>query len=262
MKRLNKRSVFTVVLALMLTLSIGFYTGLRPTTAWFHQEDSVTKTYDVGTFDVDFDATVHANMNLTFDVTTKLSEALETTATDAATRNKEFEYAVKYLYVTIANNVEASRTDADYLDALVKLNVGEAETEDSSDSGSGSGSADSGASALRFYYFPLTGSDTQYSSVTTDNDGTTASLDLAAKLQTYCSANNIADDDDFIDPTVNPQMAFDDLEDDADAGLIRVAHNESVTVCVAIWVDHGDSGVTNTTFPITVSMSARQALAE
>ncbi len=258
MKRLNKRSVFTVVLALMLTLSIGFYTGLRPTTAWFHQEDSVTKTYDVGTFDVDFDATVHANMNLTFEVTTKLSEALETAATDAATRNKEFEYAVKYLYVTIANNVEASRTDADYLDALVKLNVGEAET----DGGSGSGSADSGASALRYYYFPLTGSATQYASVLADNDGTTASLDLAAKLRTYCSANSIADDDDFIDSAVNPQMAFDDLEDDSDAGLIRVPHNESVTVCVAIWVDHGESGVTNTTFPITVSMSARQALAE
>lgn len=254
MKRLNKRSVFTVVLALMLTLSIGFYTGLRPTTAWFHQEDSVTKTYDVGTFDVDFDATVHANMNLTFEVTTKLSEALETAATDAATRNKEFEYAVKYLYVTLENNVEASRTNADYLDALVKLNVGEAET------GSGSGSSE--ASSLRYYYFPLTGSDTQYASVTTDNDGTMASLDLAAKLRTYCSANSIAADDDFIDPAVNPQMNFDDLEDDADAGLIRVPHNSSVTVCVAIWVDHGESGVTDTTFPITISMSARQALAE
>ncbi len=260
MKKINKRSVLTVVLALMLVLSAGFYTGLNPTTAWFHQEDSEDQTYNVGTFEVDFSSTVHANMNLTFDVTTKLSEALETAATDAADRNTEFEYAVKYIYVTIENNVESDRTDADYLDALVKLKVGEAEE----------GEGDSG-SALRYYYFALDPDEQdgnqdangQFDEVSIGSDGTAAAGgSIASALQTYCTTNSISDDDDFIDPSVNPQMNFDDLDDDADPGLIRVPHNGSVTVCIALWVHHGESGVTNTTFPVTVSMNARQALAD
>lgn len=246
MKRINKRSVLTVVLALMLVLSLGFYTGLRPTTAWFNASDSVTKNYDIGTFEVDFDAYVHQSMNLTFDATTKLAEALA----DDEDRNAEFEYAVKYIYVTLENNVESTRTDADYLDALVKLTVGDSE-----------GEADE---SLRYFYFALNSTsdnngDGYYDEVSSDSNGTTAGGSLAAALQDFCSSLQGSTDEE-IDEAFVDAMSNDDLDDDSNDALIRVPHNDSVTVCIALWVDHGDSGVTTTSFPITVSMSARQAV--
>ena len=237
MKRINKRSVLTAVLALMLVLSFGFYTGLSPTTAWFSDSGSTSGEFDIGTFDVSSEAYVHEDMTLHFDVTTKLSEALETQASDAATRNKEFEYAVQYIYLTLENGVEPSRTSADYLDALVNLEIDSDATDD----------------GLRYFCFALDSTDVSndgyYNKVTSDNNGTfTTNGALSSKIRSYCTANSISTDSGLLDAMADNEL--------------RVAHGDSVSLCVALWVDHGDSGVVDTTFPITVSVTSTQAMAE
>ncbi len=220
MKRINKRSIFTVVLTLMLALSAGFYTCLNPTTAWFHAEDSDTAAYQVGTFDVDFDAYVHEDMTLTFDASTKLSEAQ---AQDDTLRNREFEYAVKFLYVTVRNNVVKDGEDVDYLDASVKLKF------DSEAVGKG----------LRYYYFAcsepqdIDDDKTYYSSVSTDDNGTTAGNDLSSKIKAFCTSAGISSDADYIDSSKNTLMDF-----DVDDAAVTVPHNKQVTICIALWVDH------------------------
>ena len=235
MKRINKRSVLTAVLALMLVLSFGFYTGLSPTTAWFSASGNASGNYSIGTFDVSSDAYVHENMALHFDVTTKLSEALETQATDAATRNKEFEYAVQYIYLTLENNVESSRTTADYLDALVNIEISSAATAD----------------GLRYFCFAMdenddSDNDGYYDEVTSDNNYTNG--DLSSKIRSYCSTNSISTDAGLLEAMTE--------------GELRVAHGDSVTLCIALWVDHGVSGVVDATFPITITVSSTQAMAE
>ncbi len=237
MKRINKRSVLTAVLALMLVLSFGFYTGLSPTTAWFSDSGSTSGEFDIGTFDVSSEAYVHEDMTLHFDVTTKLSEALETQASDAATRNKEFEYAVQYIYLTLENGVEPSRTGADYLDALVNLEIDSDATDD----------------GLRYFCFALDSTDVSndgyYNKVTSDNNGTfTTNGGLSSKIQTYCTAKGISTDADLLDEMTDNEL--------------RVEHGDSVNICMALWVDHGDSGVVDTTFPITITVTSTQAMAE
>ncbi len=237
MKRINKRSVLTAVLAFMLVLSFGFYTGLSPTTAWFSDSGNTSGEFDIGTFDVSSEAYVHEDMTLHFDVTTKLSEALETQASDAATRNKEFEYAVQYIYLTLENGVEPSRTSADYLDALVNVEISSAATDD----------------GLRYFCFAMdedeSDEDGYYNAVTGDANGKfTSNGALSSKIRSYCTANSISTDADLMEAMADNEL--------------RVAHGDSVNFCIALWVDHGDSGVVDTTFPITVTVTSTQALAE
>ncbi|HBL40951.1 MAG TPA: hypothetical protein DDY98_05010 [Ruminococcaceae bacterium] len=220
MKRINKRSIFTTVLSLMLALSTGFYTCLNPTTAWFHAEGSIPVTYDMGEFDINFDAYVQQDMTLNFEASTKLSEA----KSNDTQSNMEFEYAVKYLYITVKNNAVKPGENADYLDALVKLKFSQASTD----------------AGLRYYYFAcgdaqdINSTKSYYSSIATDANGTyTSAHDLSTKIQTFCTAKSIDTDSDYMNTSKNTLINFDN-----DTDAIRVPHNKQVTICIAVWVDH------------------------
>ena len=246
MKKIDKSSAFAVVLALMLVVSAVFYVGLRPTTAWFHNEYSVANTYDVGTFVVKSDAYLHRSMSLTFDATTKIDEAL---VNDSA-RNREFEYAVKYLYITVVNDMEENRSGTvDYLDALVKVNFDN----------------QSLADGLRYFYFDCTGSvdpvansRAYYEQASTDVNGLTAGGDLCSRMRTFYAAKDITADADYTDTSKNPKMDVQLNTQSFGSGAIRVPRNKQVTICIALWVDHGASGRVNKTFNTQITLSAQQ----
>ncbi|MBQ8027604.1 MAG: hypothetical protein IJ261_05755 [Clostridia bacterium] len=108
MKKLNKRSVFSVVLALMLVFTVGFYSSAEHTTAWFTAFSDESKEFTMDNIDITYDPGIeNGTAEMTFDASTKFADADE--------RAKMFEHACKFFTVTITNSGER--------DALVFIDI-------------------------------------------------------------------------------------------------------------------------------------------
>lgn len=108
MKKLSKRSVFSVILSLMLIVTVGFYSSAERTTAWFTAFGEASKEFNMDSIDItsDFDGETIA---LKFDAATKFADADE--------RSKMFEHACKFFTVTLENTGDR--------DALVFIDITE-----------------------------------------------------------------------------------------------------------------------------------------
>lgn len=108
MKRINKRSVLSVILSLMLVFSVGFYSSAEHTTAWFTAFDDASKEFNMDSIKItsDFDG---ETAELKFDAATKFADADE--------RSKMFEHACKFFTVTLENTGDR--------DALVLVDITE-----------------------------------------------------------------------------------------------------------------------------------------
>ncbi len=114
MKKLNKRSVFSVVLALMLVFTVGFYSSAEQTTAWFTASGDKSQDFTMDNIDVEYSGYDSGKLSLQFDAATKFDDADE--------RSKMFEHACKFFTVTVTNNGDR--------DALVFIDIATEVTED------------------------------------------------------------------------------------------------------------------------------------
>lgn len=99
MKKINKRSVFSVVLCAMLVFCVGFYSSAQPTTAWFSDSGEEDGTYKMEEISVIFSGDGigegETKLELNFDASTRFADADE--------RSKMFEHAAKYYIFTAEN---------------------------------------------------------------------------------------------------------------------------------------------------------------
>ncbi len=114
MKKLNKRNIFSVVLALMLVFTVGFYSSAEQTTAWFTSTGDNSQDFLMDTINVEYSGFDPDNLTMQFDASTKFDDADE--------RSKMFEHACKFFVVTVTNN--GGR------DALVFIDIASEITED------------------------------------------------------------------------------------------------------------------------------------
>ncbi len=114
MKKLNKRNIFSIVLALMLVFTVGFYSSAEQTTAWFTSSGDNSQDFLMDTIDVEYSGFDSDNLIMQFDAATKFDDADE--------RSKMFEHACKFFTVTVANNGDR--------DALVFIDIASEITED------------------------------------------------------------------------------------------------------------------------------------
>lgn len=108
MKKTSKRSIFSAVLALMLVASVGFFTSLSPTTAWFTASQQAFKDFDMGKIDVDYNGT-DKYINLKFSAATKVLDSNEL--------SEMFEFAAQFYTFSITNN------DSDSMDARLIVDL-------------------------------------------------------------------------------------------------------------------------------------------
>lgn len=108
MKKTSKRSIFSVALALMLVASVGFFTSLNPTTAWFTASQQAFKDFDMGKIDVDYHGT-NKDINLKFSAATKVLDSDEL--------SEMFEFAAQFYTFTVTNK------ESDSIDARLIVNL-------------------------------------------------------------------------------------------------------------------------------------------
>ncbi len=108
MKKINKRSIFSVVLCAMLVFCISVYSSAEPTTAWFSDSDSDEAVYSMKELDVTFTGDGlgegATKIELAFDAATKFADADE--------RAKMFEHAAKYYVFTAESSNNEKNIDA------------------------------------------------------------------------------------------------------------------------------------------------------
>jgi|GEM_PF-5609159 len=114
MKKLNKRNVFSVALALMLVFTVGFYSSAEHTTAWFIDYGDSSQNFIMDSIDVEYSGFDENNLEMQFDAATKFDDVDE--------RRKMFEHACKFFTVTVTNTGDR--------DALVFIDIASEITED------------------------------------------------------------------------------------------------------------------------------------
>ncbi len=94
MKKLNKRSVFSFVLAVMLVFTVGFYSSAEPTTAWFTAFKDASNEFDMDriVIETNFEDETETMM---FDAGTRFADADE--------RSNMFEHACKFFTIELTN---------------------------------------------------------------------------------------------------------------------------------------------------------------
>lgn len=94
MKKLNKRSAFSFLLAVMLVFTVGFYSSAEPTTAWFTAFKDASNEFDMDLIEIETDFEGET-VSMTFDAATKFADADE--------RNNMFEHACEFFTVELTN---------------------------------------------------------------------------------------------------------------------------------------------------------------
>ena len=218
MKRINKRSILSVILSLMLVFTVGFYSSAEHTTAWFTAFGEATKEFNMDSINItsDFDG---ETVELQFDAATKFADADE--------RNKMFEHACKFFTVTLENTGDR--------DALVFIDI----TEDSR-----AVTADKG---VRYYIYEYTDT-TEYTDVievvpdvyenaegkrVIESNGTYFRTD---KMIADVLTEKIGDRQSELDAmSAEEQLAF--LNQDS-SSLVRLNAGETKSFCCAFWVEY------------------------
>ncbi len=231
MKKLNKRSVFSVVLALMLVFTVGFYSSAEHTTAWFTDSGDNSQQFLMDTIDVEYSGFDADNLEMQFDAATKFDDADE--------RSKMFEHACKFFTVTVTNNGDR--------DALVFIDIASEITEDK---------------GLRYYiheYNPddiTTYSENQLTEVAPDVFQNADGKRVITSGDTYFRTSTMIADDTNAKaciPGENPM-------------LIELDAGQSKSFCCVFWVEYDEfiktepvDGVRTAAFNVDVLVNAVQA---
>lgn len=218
MKRINKRSILSVILSLMLVFTVGFYSSAEHTTAWFTAFDEAAKEFNMDSINItsDFDS---ETVEMKFDAATKFADADE--------RSKMFEHACKFFTVTLENTGDR--------DALVFIDI----TEDSR-----AVTADKG---VRYYIYEYTDT-TEYTDVievvpgvyenaegkrVIESNGTYFRTD---KMIADVLTEKIGDRQSELDAmSAEEQLAF--LNQDS-SSLVELKADETKSFCCAFWVEY------------------------
>ena len=218
MKRISKRSVFSVILSLMLVFTVGFYSSAEPTTAWFTAFGEASKEFNMDSIDItsDFDG---ETVELKFDAATKFADADE--------RSKMFEHACKFFTVTLKN--EGDR------DALVFIDITEESRAVTADKG------------VRYYIYEYNDT-TEYTDVTEVVPGVYENAEGKRVIEssgTYFRTDKMIADiitekigdrqDELNGMTTEEQLAF--LNQDA-SSLVELNAGETKSFCCAFWVEY------------------------
>ena len=97
MKKLNKRSVFSFALAVMLVFTVGFYSSAEPTTAWFTAFKDPNNEFNMDLIEIESNFEGET-ASMTFDASTRFADADE--------RNNMFEHACKFFTIELTNKSE------------------------------------------------------------------------------------------------------------------------------------------------------------
>ncbi len=218
MKKLSKRNIFSVVLALMFVFTVGFYSSAERTTAWFTAFGEAAKEFNMDSIDItsDFDGETVA---LKFDAATKFADADE--------RSKMFEHACKFFTVTLTNNGDR--------DALVFIDITEESRAVTADKG------------VRYYIYEYTDT-TEYTDVTEVVPGVYENSEgkrviesngkyfRTDKMIADVLTEKIGDSQDKIAAmSGEEQLAF--LNQDA-SSLVELNAGETKSFCCVFWVEY------------------------
>lgn len=231
MKKLNKRSVFSVVLALMLVFTVGFYSSAEHTTAWFTDSGDNSQPFLMDTIDVEYSGFDADNLEMQFDAATKFDDADE--------RSKMFEHACKFFTVTVTNKGKR--------DALVFIDIASEITEDK---------------GLRYYiheYNPndiITYKAEQLTEVAPDVYQNADGKRVISSGDTYFRASTMIADDTNAKACIPGENPV----------LIELDAGESKSFCAVFWVEYDEfiktepvDDVRTATFNVDVIVNAVQA---
>ncbi len=236
MKKLNKRSIFSVLLALMLVFTVGFYSSAEHTTAWFTDSGDNSQQFLMDTLQVDYSGFDPNNLEMQFDAATKFDDADE--------RSKMFEHACKFFTVTATNNGDR--------DALVFIDIaGDSTDPESAD-----------VDALRYYIHEY-------------NPDNNLEYDFEDLTQVAPDVYQNSDGKRVIESEGNYFRTSTMIADDADANACQIGGNpllieldagQSKSFCCVFWVEYDEfieiepvDGVRIAQFNVDVLVNAVQA---
>ncbi len=218
MKRINKRSILSVILSLMLVFTVGFYSSAEHTTAWFTAFGEAAKEFNMDSINItsDFDG---ETAELKFDAATKFADADE--------RSKMFEHACKFFTVTLENTGDR--------DALVLVDITEESRAVTTDKG------------VRYYIYEYKNT-TEYTDVeqvvpgvyenaegkrVIESNGTYFRTD---KMIADVLTEKIGDRQSELDAmSAEEQLAF--LNQDS-SSFVELKAGETKSFCCAFWVEY------------------------
>lgn len=236
MKKLNKRGVFSVVLALMLVFTVGFYSSAEHTTAWFTDSGDNSQDFTMDTIDVEYSGFDADNLEMQFDVATKFDDADE--------RSKMFEHACKFFTVTVTNNGER--------DALVFIDIANDATE----------IEDTDTSALRYYIHEYDPDE-----ITTYEQSDL--VEVAPDIYQNADGKRVIESDGTYFRTPTMIADYENAKAYQVGGqplLIELNAGQSKSFCCVFWVEYDEfitvepvDGVRTAVFNVDVSVNAVQA---
>lgn len=230
MKKLNKRNIFSVVLALMLVFTVGFYSSAEHTTAWFTDSGDNSQQFLMDTLQVEYSGFDPDNLEIKFDAATKFDDADE--------RSKMFEHACKFFTVTATNSGDR--------DALVFIDIASEINEDK---------------GLRYYIYEYEDVETytsdQLTEVAPDVFQNADGKRVIKSGETYFRTSPmIADDADAKSSKIGEEPK-----------LIEIKSGKTKNFCCVFWVEYdefiktnpSDNGVRTAQFNVDVLVNAVQA---
>lgn len=232
MKKLNKRNLFSIVLALMLVFTVGFYSSAEHTTAWFTDSGDNSQQFLMDTLQVEYSGFDPDNLEMQFDAATKFDDADE--------RSKMFEHACKFFTVTATNSGDR--------DALVFIDI--------------AGDSDD-ISALRYYIHEYDSNE----NITYDKNDL---IKVAPDVYQNSDGKRVIESDGSYFRTST--MIADDAQAEAcEIGgvptLIKLNAGETKNFCCVFWVEYDEfikinpsaNGVRTAQFNADVLVNAVQA---
>lgn len=264
MKKINKRSIFSVVLCAMLVFCIGVYSSAEPTTAWFSDTGRDEETYSMEELNVSFSGDrIGENetvLELSFDAATKFADADE--------RTNMFEHAAKYYVFTAENNNHVGG-----LDATIAVDIKYSNTQDDVMLAA---EVDKG---LRYFVYEID----------TANDKRTKDIELAPGVWVDADDNCLVkpyENDaelfydsklaDKIEEKIALQKGFESFTSEQQLEFLRniqentqaLEPEEEKTYCICFWVEYDffesqaqapeNSNVRELTFNVDVKITAEQ----
>ncbi len=257
MKKVNKRSILSLVLCAMLVFCVGFYSTAKPTTSWFYAAEKLEEAYKMQEVNVVFEDFAGNEISsvetqtLNFKAATKLSDSEE--------RANMFEHAAEF-YVFSAENT------GDF-PAHIEIDIWGENVQ-----GDIMTSAVSGDSGIRYFIYELDVSEkSEVDSSLVDSifgnevpnggtvlqDGEATAVSEAAMEDVYVNKesglrvlyyngkyyytqlssklfSNITDETDL--STVENEKTF--LQDAVDVQATHLDKDEKKVFCICMWVDY------------------------
>lgn len=261
MKKINKRSVFSVVLCAMLVFCAGFYSSAEPTTAWFSDAGESSNDYAMEELNIAFTGDGFGEnatkLELSFDAATKFADADE--------RAGMFEHAAKYYVFTAESSADNK------FDAQIKIDVNYENTQDDIMTAA---EVDKG---LRYFVYEVDAAadavaqaEEYVPDVWVDADGKCLVRGIEAEPDVYYDSKLA----DKLEDKIQAESGFDTFTEEQKLEFLRsvqetpdpIAPGEKKTYCICFWVEYDafisqtetQSPLRNLEFDVDVKVSAEQ----